>query len=219
MADRSDPVGPEGPNESGTTGSRLDAPPATAEPVRPGPARVDQAGLIERIAVAQGDPPVGLIVVGWERARHRPGAPAPMGPVPVGPGPDDPIPDDDRQVERTVVFAVTSCAARDDHIVASAEAEVAVVRSALGGPAAAEALAHRMATRLDVELDRLAIATGQATARWAIGVAVGRCEDRPADLLRYAETALDDAWVLGGRRIVAFDDGDRELLERPVDPA
>ena len=168
-------------------------------------ARPDQGGLIDQIGQAQDDPPVGLVIVGWERLDP------PGGPV-AAPSEE---PTYDQLVERSVGFVVAACAGRSDRLLAAAETEVAIVRSPLSGPATAESLAHHVAKRLDVELDRLAISADRPAARWAIGVAVGRRDDRAVDLLRYAEAALDDAWLLGGRRLVAFDDGDRDLLDRP----
>lgn len=120
-------------------------------------------------------------------------------------------------VEKTVVFSVAACAELSDAILAASTSEVAVIRAPLGGPAAAEGLAHRLAQRLDSELARLALDAGQPQIGWAIGVVAARRDDTGDDLLRYAQSALDDAWLLGGRRLVAFDDGDRELLPRPGD--
>lgn len=144
--------------------------------------------------MAQNDPPVGVILVGWERP---PGS---------GTSLEFGYP---AHVEKSVVHVVTGCAGRSDRVLASADDEVAVIRSAMSGPATAEALAARMARQLEVELDRLAIAAGEASARWAIGVVVGRDDDGPTDLVRYAERSLGDAWLLGGRRVVAFEDSER----------
>ncbi len=150
--------------------------------------------LIDQIAVAQHDPPVGVILIGWERPPGSATSLASGYPA---------------QVEKSAVYVVTGCAGRSDRVLASADDEVAVIRSAMSGPATAEALAARMARQLEVELDRLAIEAGEPSARWAIGLVVGRDDDGPTDLVRYAERALGDAWLLGGRRVVAFDDGDR----------
>lgn len=171
----------------------------------PRPARTDQAGVTGLIAAAQHDPPVGVIIVGWDRPE----------PEPAQATTDEPT--YEHQIEQSVLFAVAATAGPSAEILASAEAEVAVVQSALRGPATAEALAHRLARRLDVELDRLATTADRPVARWAIGMAVGHPTDRAAELLRYAESALNDAWLLGGRRLVAFDDGNRGLLNRPSD--
>ncbi|MEL6983187.1 MAG: hypothetical protein AAFO29_12250, partial [Actinomycetota bacterium] len=101
-----------------------------------------------------------------------------------------------------------------DRILASDQNQVAVVCSALRGPASAEALADRIARHLAIELDRLSIATDEPMVRWAIGVVVGRTSDEPADLLRHAETALGDAWLLGGGQAVSFDEGKRGVISR-----
>ncbi|MEM9561324.1 MAG: hypothetical protein AAGA93_01820 [Actinomycetota bacterium] len=122
------------------------------------------------------------------------------------------------QVERSVVFTVTACTRVTDEIIAASTNELAVVRAPLDAPAAAEGLARRIAQRLGPELESLAVDAERSPTRWAIGVAVSRAEDEPADLLRHAEAALGDAWVLGGGRLVAFDDGDRELLDQDTDP-
>jgi hypothetical protein len=164
--------------------------------------------LIDRIGVAQDDPPIGIILVGWDRPDQ---ADVDHGSIPTAAELESTY---EHQVERSVIFAVTGCAGRADHILASTDAEVAVVRSALSGPASAEALAERIGRRLDAELDRLSISTGEPAVRWAIGVAVSRPDDAPDDLLRHAETALDDAWLLGGRHLVAFDRGNRDVLDR-----
>lgn len=152
------------------------------------------ASLIDQIAAAQNDPPVGMILIGWER------------PETSGSALESGYP---AQVEKSVVYVVTGCAGRSDRILASADDQVAVIRSAMSGPATAEALASRMATQLGVELDRLAIEAGETSARWAMGVVVGRADDGPTDLVRYAERALGDAWLLGGRTVIAFDDRGR----------
>jgi len=157
-------------------------------------AQPQPTSLIDQIAVAQNDPPVGVILIGWERPPSS--ATTLESGYPV-------------QVEKSVVYVVTGCAGRSDRVLASADDEVAVIRSAMSGPATAEALAARMAKQLEVELDRLAIEADEPSARWAIGVVVGRDDDSATDLVRYAERALGDAWLLGGRRVVAFEDSDR----------
>ena len=84
-------------------------------------------------------------------------------------------------------------------------AHLAVVRAGLTAPAEAEGLAYRLHGALSSP-----VGAGPAVA---IGVAVSRRGDDPADLVRYAEHALGDALVLGGDLVVVFDDGDRQLLQ------
>ncbi|MEL6984436.1 MAG: hypothetical protein AAFO29_18565, partial [Actinomycetota bacterium] len=75
--------------------------------------------LIDQIGAAQDHPPVGLILIGWDP------------PEPAGP---DPAPvltlaemesAYERQVERSVIFAVAGCAGRADRILASDQNQVA----------------------------------------------------------------------------------------------
>ncbi len=160
--------------------------------------RVDRWGLIDQIERARSTPPVGLLLVGWDP-------------------PTDGVGSNDHLIERSIVFAVAACTESTDTVVAASTCEVAIVRAPLRAPAAAESLAHRLAQRLDTELERLAVEARQPRTAWAIGVAVARPEDRGSDLVRHGHSALDDAWLLGGRRLVAFDDGDRELLG-PTEP-
>ncbi len=155
--------------------------------------------MLARLGASLDRPPVGLLLIGWDRIGESYGV-------------------HELQVERSVVFTATACTRITDEIIAASGNELAVVRSALDAPAAAEGLAHRIAQRLDTELQSLAVDTERSPTRWAIGVAVGRPDDGAADLLRYAEVALDDAWLLGGGRLVAFDDGDRELLDPGAEP-
>jgi GGDEF domain-containing protein len=149
---------------------------------------------VARLAAAGADPPVGLVLVGWEP-------------------PDEEATEYRHQTERSVAFVVAATTDADDTVTAASTDRVAIIKAPLRAPAAAEGLAHRVARALDVELDRLSTASDRAAVPWAIGVAVDRPEDRPDQLLRHAEAALDDAWLQGGRRVVAFDDEDRDLAD------
>lgn len=152
----------------------------------------DDGLLLDRLETAQASRPLGLLLVGWE--------------FPAGTATDV---DYSRQIERSVAFGLAACVGRDDVVVAASATTLAVVVAPLTRPAATEGLAHRVAQRLDIELDRLATEYRRPPSRWAIGLVVDRPGDEPVDLVKYAGRALDDAWLLGARQIVAFDDGRR----------
>ena len=97
----------------------------------------------------------------------------------------------------------------DDLVLPTGPDRLTVVRAGLTAPAEAEGLALRIQAGLAAPM---LAGEGRVHCRAAIGVAVSRAGDSAADLLRYAEHALGDASLLGGDRVVAFDDRDRELL-------
>lgn len=177
------------------TGAEPDRQPSAPSELVP----VGRGGVLARLTASLDRPPAGVLLIGWDRLDEVYGV-------------------HELQVERSVVFTVTACTRVTDEIIAASTNELAVVRAPLDAPAAAEGLARRIAQRLGPELESLAVDAERSPTRWAIGVAVSRAEDEPADLLRHAEAALGDAWLLGGGRLVAFDDGDRELLDQDTDP-
>lgn len=90
-----------------------------------------------------------------------------------------------------------------------------VIKPGLIAPAEAEGLTLRLRQEI---VDQPVGSDTDERRRATIGVAVSHAEDGPADLLRYAEHAIGDARMLGGDRVVFFDDPDRELLVRPDEP-
>lgn len=156
---------------------------------------VDRRGLQAHIDEALALPPVGVLVIEWE-----PGPGPTVGST--GPGPHDPV-----------VEAVLAEAGPADLVVSAGPGRVGLVRRALTAPAEAEGLAHRIAARFHSTADR----PEAPASTWAIGVAVSHRGDTAADILRYSEHALTDAQLLGGDRVVPFEDADRLLLAPRAD--
>jgi hypothetical protein len=77
---------------------------------------------------------------------------------------------------------------------------LAIGRTNMTAPAEAEGLARRIADRLE----------RRPVGDWAIGVAVSHRSDSARDLIQFAERALYEAKMLGGRRVWVFDDVERE---------
>lgn len=155
-----------------------------------GLAVVDRHGLMAHIDNALTRPPVGVLLVEWDPVPGlRVGSPA-------------------RAAYDPIAAAVLAGAGPGDVIVSGGPGLVALIRPAMTAPAEAEGLAHRIVAHFQPTGERI----DDPTPTWAIGVAVSHCSDSGEALLRYAEHALSDAQLLGGNRVVPFDDLDRLLL-------
>jgi len=156
---------------------------------------VDRQGLQARIDEGLALPPIGVLLIEWD---------AVPGPTveSTRPAAQDPI-----------VGAVLAEAGPADTVVSTGPGQLGLVRRALTAPAEAESQAHRIAARFRAAGDR----PDAPAPTWAIGVAVSHRSDTAADLLRYAEHALTDAQLLGGDRVVPFEDADRLLLDAGAD--
>lgn len=106
----------------------------------------------------------------------------------------------DKLTEHVNVGDVTARVGDDDFL---------IVRSPLTSPAEVESLGLRL---LDAFSTPIEIEDMTVPCSVSVGVVTSCTGDRPKDLLRYAQYALDDAKVLGRGRMIAFADEDREFV-------
>jgi predicted signal transduction protein with EAL and GGDEF domain len=96
-----------------------------------------------------------------------------------------------------------------DRVLVTGPTSRAIIRAAITAPAEADGLALRLHSALT---EPVLVEGRQVSREAAIGVATSLDGDTAEQLLRYAEHGLDDAAMLGGNRVVVFDDEDRQLL-------
>lgn len=117
--------------------------------------------------------------------------------------------DTDEDLRAEVERRLVACLTESDELVSANVDRFLIVKRKLSGPAETEGLALRLLQAIrEPRPDK----PEQRTIQSAIGVAVSHAKDDAEDLLRYAEHALADAHMLGGDRVVCFEDADRELL-------
>lgn len=163
----------------------------------PSPPGRDVAGaggrraLIEAIDGAMASQPVGVLLVEL-RVQQRSGQQT-----------------DPHFADRSMREGLLDGLLSSDVVIEVEAGRIAIVRAGLSAPAEAEGLAYRLRAAL---ADRTEVGPVPAILLVAIGAATSRSGDTGQELLRYAEHAVGDALLLGEGNVVAFDDGDRDLL-------
>lgn len=152
----------------------------------------DQTEVIAAIAAALENPPIGLVLLDILIQTDEVGGPV---------GHD--------LLWQTLHGRVRKETGPDDAVLKTGTQRLTIIKSGLRAPAEAEGFALRVLAGLR---SPMLVGEGRVTCQTAIGVAVSRAGDRAAPLVRYAQHALDDARMLGGDRVVAFDDQDRDLI-------
>lgn len=117
--------------------------------------------------------------------------------------------DSDERVAEVFAGRIAEQTEPDDITLVTSSRGFALIRSAITSPAEAEGLAFRVHKALT---EPIPVDGEKVTCDAAIGVATSLAGDTNGELLHYAEHALGDSKILGGDRVIVFDDEDRELL-------
>ncbi len=158
-----------------------------------GPASSNRADLIKLLQDALISPPTGLVLIelGFDPS-------------------DSPLSAEDVELVATeVADRIAGQAEPGDATLRTGRQSWALIRATTSAPAEAEGLAYRVHKALT---EPKIIGDRQLSNRVAIGVVTSLAADTGEELLRYAEHALGDANLLGGDKVVVFDDEDRALL-------
>ena len=147
-----------------------------------------------------GPPPIGVVLISVEAQSERIEGDAGSA--------IEPTPSGDR-IAREVAAHLAERIHQPDVLAIDEQDRIVVARAGLRAPSATDGLAHN----LHDELSRTRI-VGDRAVRWrvTIGAATSLAGDTGPDVVGYATRALDEAHLLGGDRVVIFDDVDRELL-------
>lgn len=148
--------------------------------------------IIALLTPAMAEPPVGLVLIEL-RVETETGTEIPH----------------DKDLGDELRSRIGRCLDENDLLLAAGQDRLLVIKRDLRAPAETEGFALRLLNALG---GPVRIGNRSGTCQSAIGVAVSHPDDTPAELLRYAEYALEDAGMLGGDMVVCFEDADRELL-------
>ena len=147
--------------------------------------------VIERINESLDTPPVGVVLIETTIDATYKNAP------------------DQKLIDNAIVTKIRQETGSKDIVLLLGPDQVVIVKQAMIAPAEAEGCALRIQARLQPSM---IVGEGRLSVQTAIGVATSHSSDTAEALFGYAVHALNDARMLGGERVVAFDDQDRDLL-------